>query len=151
MTIRLKLVAAQDRLAALFSMREFMLLWLRCWAAQIFYISSRTKVADGFLTPSDSAYALFEYEYDLPLLPPDVATHLAVYAETFLPLLLILGLASRLGALGLLCMTMVIQFFVYPDHFAEHITWAVALLPVLMLGGGKISLDHLLFRPSGTK
>ncbi|WP_020400996.1 DoxX family protein [Kordiimonas gwangyangensis] len=141
-----RLNALLIRAATMFAMRDYMLLWLRLWVANIFYASGRTKVADGFLTPSDSALTLFEYEYDLPLLPPELAATLAVYAETFLPLLLMLGLLSRLSGLGLVGMTLVIQIFVYPTHFTEHAAWLAALLPVVMLGGGKISLDHLLFR-----
>lgn len=139
------------RLAAVAAMQDYILLWLRLWVANIFYTSGRTKVSGGFLELSDSALALFEYEYDLPLLPPGVAATLALYAETFLPLLLVLGLFARLGALGLIGMTLVIQFLVYPTHFGEHATWLSALLPVLMLGGGKISLDHLLFQAKETK
>ena len=146
-----RLAALFARAETLFAMRDYMLLWLRFWVAHIFYASGRTKVADGFLTPSDSAFTLFEYEYDLPLLPPELAATLSVYAETFLPLLLMLGLLSRLSGLGLIGMTLVIQIFVYPSHFTEHATWLAALLPVVMLGGGKISLDHLLFRGKYTK
>jgi len=148
---RQKLAAVFDRLASFFSMQDYLLLWLRFWVAHIFYASGRTKVAGGFLELSDSAVTLFEYEYGLPFLPPELAAKLAVYGETFLPLLLVAGLASRLSALGLMGMTLVIQIFVYPTHFIEHGTWFVALLPILMLGGGKISLDHLLFRPRETK
>ncbi|WP_417452151.1 DoxX family protein [Kordiimonas sp.] len=132
-------------------MRDYMALWLRCWVAHIFYASSRTKVAGGFLEPSDTTYTLFEYEYALPLIPTDWAVNLAIYAETFLPILLIAGLASRLSALGLFGMTLVIQIFVYPAHFSEHVSWLAALLPIMLLGGGKISLDHLLFRQKRTK
>lgn len=140
-----------NRMAALFAMRDYMLLWLRLWVAQIFYTSGRTKAGDGFLEPSDSAIALFEYEYDLPVLPPELAAELALFGETLLPVLLVLGLASRFGALGLMGMTLVIQVFVYPTHFMEHGTWLAALLPVLMLGGGKISLDQVIFRREETK
>ncbi|WP_262691479.1 DoxX family protein [Kordiimonas aestuarii] len=143
--------ALYARSAHVVEMQDYMLLWLRSWVAHIFYASSRTKVAGGFLEPSDSAHTLFEYEYALPLLPADVALTLAIYAETFLPILLILGLASRLGALGLFGMTLVIQLFVYPGHFSEHATWLAALLPIVMMGGGKISLDHLLFRKRRTR
>ena len=146
-----KLSALGERMAAVFDTRDYVLLWLRCWVAHIFYVSSRTKVAGGFLEPSDSALSLFKYEYALPLLPTDIATTLAIYGETFLPILLILGFVSRGAALGLFGMTLVIQLFVYPAHFSEHASWLAALLAVIMMGAGKISLDHLLFRARRTK
>ncbi len=140
------------RLRRVAGIEDYMLLWLRLWVAAIFYTSGRTKVAGGFFfEPSDSAVTLFEYEYDLPFLAPDIAATLAIYGETLLPLLLMLGLLSHVGALGLVGMTLVIQFLVYPGHFMEHATWLAALLPILMLGGGKISLDHLLFRIRETR
>ena len=108
----------------------------------IFFYSGRTKV-DGFLTVNDNAFTLFEEDYKLPLLPSDVAAHLAAYAEHLLPLLLALGLATRVSALGLLGMTAVIQF-VYPSAWPTHLTWAAALLYLAGRGGGALSLDRLL-------
>jgi putative oxidoreductase len=81
--------------------------------AGVFFLSGRTKV-EGLLTVTDSAVSLFEDEYQLPLLPADLAAHLAAYAEHALPLLLVLGLGTRLSAAALLGMTLVIQLFVYP-------------------------------------
>ncbi len=93
---------------------------------------------------SDGAYMLFEYEYDLPLLSPDLATHMAVAAEILLPIALILGLFTRFAALALLCMTLVIQIFVYPNLWTVHVLWAVALLVIIAKGAGLLSLDNLL-------
>lgn len=107
----------------------------------VFFLSGRTKV-DGFLTVNETAYTLFREDYKVPLLPPDVAAHLATYAEHLLPILLVLGLATRLSALGLLGMTAVIQFFVYPDAWPTHLTWAVPLLYLAGRGAGPLSLDH---------
>jgi putative oxidoreductase len=59
--------------------------------------------------------------------------------------LLVLGLASRLSALALLGMTAVIQLFVYPDGWPEHILWAALLLLIIARGPGAISLDHLVW------
>lgn len=77
-------------------------------------MSGRTKV-EGILTITPSTYELFRTEYMLPLVPPYIAAHLATYAETFFPILLVFGLFTRLSALALLGMTMVIEIFVYPD------------------------------------
>jgi len=109
----------------------------------VFFLSGRTKV-DGFLTVNESAYTLFREDYKVPLLPPDFAAHMATYAEHLLPLLLVLGLATRLSALGLLGMTAVIQVFVYPDAWPTHLTWSVALLYLAGRGAGPLSLDRAL-------
>jgi putative oxidoreductase len=110
--------------------------------AAVFFLSGRTKVT-GFLTLKDSTYTLFEQEYKLPLVPPEIAAHMAAYAEHFFPLLLILGLFTRGAALGLLGMTTVIEIFVYPDAWPTHLTWAGLLLLIAARGAGVISLDRL--------
>lgn len=122
---------------------SLLLLVARLGVAGVFFLSARTKVA-GFLHITDSTYTLFESEYALPLIPPNIAAHLATYAEHLFPLLLVLGLFSRLGALGLLFMTAVIEIFVYPDAWATHLSWAGLLLPIICLGPGTLSLDWLL-------
>ncbi|TNE66476.1 MAG: DoxX family membrane protein [Alphaproteobacteria bacterium] len=123
---------------------DFMLLWLRLWVARIFFASGRTKTGGSLLEVSPSAIGLFDYEYGLPLLLPETWAQLSVYAETFLPLLLMLGLGARFAAVALLGMTIIIQTLVYPGHFAEHLTWAAALLAILALGPGRMSPDHLI-------
>jgi putative oxidoreductase len=109
----------------------------------IFLFSGRTKV-DGLLTVNENAITLFREEYRLPLLPPDLAAHLATYAEHLFPLLLIAGLLTRFSALALLGMTAVIQIFVYPDAWPTHLSWAALLLYLIGRGAGRWSLDQLL-------
>lgn len=117
---------------------------LRGGLAGIFWSSARTKV-DGLLTISDNTYFLFEEEYRLPFIAPDVAAHLATYAEHLLPVLLVLGLGSRLAALGLFIMTLTIQLFVYPDAFlSTHFGWFALALAIIARGPGRISIDHLI-------
>ena len=111
--------------------------------AGIFFLSGRTKV-EGLLTVTDSAYELFRTEYKLPLVPPELAAHLAAYAEHLFPLLLVLGLFTRLSALSLLGMTLVIQLFVYPSAWPTHLSWAALLLYLAGRGGGRLALDRLL-------
>lgn len=108
--------------------------------AGVFLMSGRTKV-EGWLTVSDTAVSLFEDEYKLPLLPPELAAHLATYAEHVFPLLLVCGLATRLSAAALLAMTLVIQVFVYPAAWATHLGWATLLLYLVGRGPGALSLD----------
>lgn len=109
--------------------------------AAIFILSGRTKV-EGFLTITDSTYELFRTEYKLPLIPPELAAHLSAYAEHLFPVLLILGLFSRLSALALLGMTLVIEIFVYPDAWPTHLSWIGLLLIIIAKGAGTFSLDR---------
>ena len=121
-------------------------LWLlvcRLGIGAIFFLSGRTKV-EGILMLKASTFSLFEYEYALPLLPPDIAAYAGTYAEHGFPILLALGLFTRLGALGLLGMATTIQIFVYPDAWPTHLGWAAILLPIIARGPGVLSLDHLL-------
>jgi putative oxidoreductase len=111
--------------------------------ASVFFLSGRTKV-EGVLSITPSTYELFRTEYTLPLLSPWLAAHLATYAEHLFPLLLVLGLMTRLSALALLGMTTVIEVFVYPDAWPTHLTWAGLLLLLIARGGGRLSLERLI-------
>lgn len=122
---------------------DLLALATRLGIAAIFFYSGRTKVT-GFLTLTDSTYELFRTEYKLPLLPPEIAAHLAAYAEHLFPLLLILGLFTRYSALALLGMTLVIQVFVYPDAWPTHLSWAAMLLYLVGRGAGRLSVDRAL-------
>jgi putative oxidoreductase len=90
--------------------------------------------------------ALFQDEYKLPLIPPELAAPMAAFAEHLFPLLLLIGLGTRLSAFGLLGMTLVIQVFVYPGAYATHGTWAALLLYLISRGPGAFSIDHLIAR-----
>lgn len=115
---------------------------LRVFPAMVFLQSGRTKV-EGLFTIKESTWFLFEHEYALPLIPPNIAAVMAATAEHVLPVLMILGFATRLSALGLLGMTAVIQTFVYPDAWVTHGLWASALLALIARGPGALSLDRL--------
>jgi len=110
--------------------------------AAVFWKSGQTKV-NGFEV-TEQAIFLFEYEYDLPLISPALAAHLAAFSEHFFPVLLILGLATRFGAAALLVMTLVIQFLVYPQAWVVHLTWATALTYLIARGPGVLSFDHFI-------
>ncbi|WP_371130662.1 DoxX family protein [Rhodoferax sp.] len=126
--------------------------------AAVFWKSGQTKVqgleidivsgnfALGWPRLSDSVVDLFRDEYRLPVIPPEIAATLAAFAEHLLPVLILLGLATRLSALGLLGMTMTIQLLVYPDAYPTHGTWAAVLLYLMVHGPGKLSLDHWISR-----
>lgn len=115
----------------------------RAGVAAIFFLSGRTKVS-GLFTLTPGTLELFRTEYRLPLLSPELAAPLATTAEHVFPLLLVLGLCTRLSAAALLGMTLVIQVFVYPDAWPTHLSWAGLLLLLMARGGGRWSLDHRL-------
>jgi putative oxidoreductase len=119
-----------------------LLLIQRIAIASIFFLSGRTKV-EGLFMVTDSAFELFRSEYKLPLISPEAAAYIAAAAEHIFPILLVLGLLTRLSALALLGMTLIIEIFVYPDAWATHLSWAGLLLPLIAFGGGKLSLDRL--------
>ena len=122
---------------------DALLLVDRVAVAAIFFLSGRTKV-EGLFTIKPSTYELFRTEYALPLMPPELAAHMATTAEHVFPLLLVLGLCTRGAALALLGMTAVIEVFVYPDAWPTHLSWAALLLPLVAKGGGRWSLDRVI-------
>src|SRR5919201_1674934 len=127
---------------------SLLLLVQRLGIAAVFFMSGRTKIEDGsWLTISDGAFELFRTDYALPFLAPVPATYAATTAEHLFPILLVLGLFTRISAGALLVMTMVIEIFVYPDAWPTHLSWAGLLLPLIALGGGKLSLDRLIRIP----
>jgi putative oxidoreductase len=124
-------------------------LLVRFAVAQVFWRSGQTKVA-GFHIREET-FVLFREEYKVPLLPPDLAAYLSTIGEHVFPILLIVGLATRLSAVGLLAMTMVIQLFVFPDGWPEHVLWISLLVLLIARGPGTFSADHLLwnrYRPA---
>jgi putative oxidoreductase len=122
---------------------SLLLLVQRLGIAAVFFQSGRTKV-EGIFTIPDTTVELFRSEYALPLLPPELAAYMAAGAEHLFPVLLVLGLFTRLSAAALLGMTLVIQTFVYPDAWPTHLSWAGLMLPLIALGGGKYAFDRLL-------
>jgi putative oxidoreductase len=89
---------------------------------------------------------LFEDEYRVPLLDPAMAARIAMVQELTIPILLFLGLATRIATVPLLGMIAVIQIFVYPNAYNDHLVWGSILVLILTRGPGVISLDYLLER-----
>lgn len=146
------------------------LLALRLAGAKVFWESGLTKW-NGILQFNTDKFDLFLYEFFCPDPPRDGALQLcnpatldyvegsamvlaikamAVMAgvmEIALPVLLVVGLLSRLSALGLFGMTMFIQLAVFPtwSHWTNPaMWWAVVLLALVACGPGAWSLDRLL-------
>ncbi len=104
----------------------------------VFFRSGLVKLDDWNATLS-----LFQNEYNVPVLPPEIAAKLAASMELGLSTLVLVGLFSRLSALGLLGMVLVIQTFVYPMAWPDHIQWLAFMIFIVCRGPGAISLDHL--------
>lgn len=124
-------------------------LFARLAIAPVFWLSGQTKV-DGW-TIKDTTFFLFRHEYQLPLLPPELAAYLATAMEHALPVLLVIGLATRFAALGLLGMTLVIQLFVYPEVWSLDALWAAVLVVIVARGPGAWSLDHWIACRTGSR
>ena len=114
---------------------------LRLSIAAVFWHSGITKIASW-----DTTIALFRDEYMVPILPPELAASLAATVELICPVLLVLGIATRLATLPMLGMTFVIEVFVYPEQWIEHLMWASILVFILTRGPGALSFDHLIAR-----
>ena len=124
--------------------------------AAVFWKSGQTKIEGlaidlidgtfqlGWPRLADSTIPLFTSEYHVPLLSPEIAAHMAAFAEHFFPVLILVGFATRFSAMALLGMTITIQLFVYPDAYPTHGTWAAVLLYLMATGPGKLSIDHLI-------
>lgn len=113
----------------------------RAAVAHVFWNSSQSKLASWTTT-----LQLFRMEYHVPFIPPEIAAPLATATELTGSILLAFGLFARMGALALLGVVAVIQLFIYPSNWAEHLMWASLLLLILARGAGTISLDHLASR-----
>jgi putative oxidoreductase len=118
---------------------------LRFAVATVFWNSAMTKLANW-----DTTLSLFADEYQLPLLPPEIAAYMATTVELATSILLVLGLLTRPAAFVLLGMTTVIEIFVYPQAWPTHIQWAAMLFVLLCRGPGALSIDHLLRKRFGS-
>ena len=123
-------------------LQSLALLGARFYVAWVFFASGLTKLRDW-----DSTLFLFEEEYSVPFIPFELAAYLGTAGELILPILLILGLASRFGALGLTVVNIVAVVSlteIAPAALYSHVIWGLLLLQVVLFGAGKLSLDSLL-------
>jgi putative oxidoreductase len=127
--------------------------WLARFPLSIIQLAGRIGVGATFFKAGLLKYhsweftvRLFQEEYRVPLLDPAVAARVAMVQELTIPILLFLGLATRIATLPLLGMIAVIQAFVYPNAFNEHLVWGAILVLLLTRGPGVFSLDYLIGR-----
>lgn len=134
----------ESAIRAIARMSPVLDLGIRLWIANVFWKSGLSKIASW-----DTTLALFENEYDVPLLSPDVAAIFGTGAELMLPVLLVLGLGSRFAAAALFVFN-IVAVISYPELSeagrTEHFYWGFLLLVTLFHGPGKLSLDHLIGR-----
>lgn len=139
----------RDGSAALETAKPVVDLIVRLWVANVFFKSGLTKISSW-----DSTLSLFENEYQVPLLSPELAAYLGTAAELGLPILLALGLGTRFAALALFVFN-VIAVISYPDlspaGLNEHIYWGLLMLVTIVHGGGKLALDGWIERIWGSK
>jgi putative oxidoreductase len=107
----------------------------------VFFRSGSQKLADW-----SSTLALFQNEYRVPILPPHLAAYMAATLELGCSTLILFGLVTRPAVVALLSMVLVIQVFVYPQAWPDHIQWLAFMFVLLARGPGKLSLDALIER-----
>jgi putative oxidoreductase len=144
MTVSMQLVALRHLFVSLRALLarfplSIIQLAMRVGVGAVFFNSGLLKLHSW-----EFAVKLFEDEYKVPLLDPTLAARLAMFTELTFPVFLFLGLATRLATLPLLGMIFVIEVFVYPQAWVEHLTWASMLVLLLTRGAGALSLDYLL-------
>lgn len=127
---------------------DLMVLMARVALGAFFVRAGQTKV-DGDFNLTDTTMYLFREEYKVPLLSPEMAAYGATAAEHVFGILLVIGLATRLSALGLMAMTVVIQVFVYPGSWPDHLLWAAVLMMILARGPGWLAADRALCKLTG--
>jgi putative oxidoreductase len=127
--------------------------WLSRFPLSIIQLAGRIGVGAVFFKAGLLKYKSWEFtvllfrdEYRVPLLDPAVAARMAMVQELTIPIFLFLGLGTRLATLPLLGMILVIQVFVYPNAFNDHLVWGAILLLLLTRGPGVFSLDHVIER-----
>ena len=143
MSIAQKSLALAGRATALLNAIPYSVVILPARVAtfSVFFRSGLVKIADW-----NATLELFREEYKVPLLPPDIAAHMAATMELGLSSLVLVGLFSRLSILGLFGMMTVIQLFVEPMGWPDHIQWLAFMIFILWRGPGALSLDHLVKR-----
>jgi NADH dehydrogenase/putative oxidoreductase len=119
------------------TLSPFLDLFIRLWLAQIFWISGILKLSNW-----DNALYLAAHEYPVSWLDPVTAAYLGISIEVLCPIFMALGLATRLAAIPMLVLSLVIQFEY--QALNQHLYWAGLFGWYAVMGAGSISLDRLL-------
>ncbi len=119
-------------------------LLLRLYIGKVFFLSGLTKIADW-----DTTLVLFTDEYHVPLLPPQLAAIGGTAGELVLPVMLVLGLLTRLSAVGLFALNLVAVASYYhvlkdiPGALQDHLEWGLIMLALIALPIRRWGLDRL--------
>ena len=114
---------------------------MRVGVGMVFFHAGLLKIQSWEFT-----ILLFRDEYQVPFIDPEIAARMATFNELTIPVFLFLGLLTRAMTLPLLGMILVIQTFVYPGAWADHLLWGSILVFLLTRGPGAFSLDFLIDR-----
>jgi putative oxidoreductase len=117
---------------------EFM---MRVAVGTAFFKSGLVKIQSW-----ESTLGLFRDEYKVPVLPPELAAYMATACELTAPVMLLFGFGARFAAAAMFIQTLVIQIFVYPDSWPDHILWLSILGYLIARGAGWLSVDCLIAR-----
>ena len=114
----------------------------RVGLAAVFWQAGMDKMTNWKI--KSETFEAFANEYNIPLLPPELATHLATFVEHLTPILMLLGLATRAAGGAMLGVVAVIFIFVHQDEWPAFVIWSSAIVFLLTKGPGVLSLDHLI-------
>ena len=117
---------------------DFAFLLLRLIVARDFFKAGLLKIEDY-----EGTVDMFYDDWYIPLINPNISAFLATFGEIVFPILLVIGAFTRIGAIGLFIMALVIEVFIYPNT-TQHYYWFAMLLVLWARGGGNWSLDHLI-------
>jgi putative oxidoreductase len=139
------LIPVYDKcVAALATLSHVVDLGVRLWVANVFFTSGMTKIQNW-----SSTVSLFENEYAVPILPPEIAAYVGTATELTLPIFLVLGLITRPAAIALFVFN-IVAALTYPDISAlgikDHQVWGLLMLVTIVHGPGKLSLDYWIKR-----
>ena len=155
MTVKSALATTVERSAALLDpLQSLFALALRIWVGLQFFRSGLAKLGDW-----SSTLFLFQEEYHVPVLPPGVAAVLGTFGEIVFPVLLWVGLTTRLAAIGLSAvnaMAVIAYAHVllapgFEGAIGQHILWATMLAVLIVYGPGRLSLDAMLGRHASSR
>ncbi|WP_062268397.1 DoxX family protein [Endozoicomonas arenosclerae] len=139
----MKIQTAQEYLAIVrMPLQQLLPLGLRLWVANVFFFAGLNKYQSW-----DTTMMLFEYEYAVPFLAPDIAAWLGTFGELFFPVLLVLGLGGPIAAIALFVVNLIAAIS-YPDISAagmqQHYLWGFMLMVLAIYGNGQITLDRII-------
>ncbi|PCJ47195.1 MAG: hypothetical protein COA99_01335 [Moraxellaceae bacterium] len=131
--------AATTALRMMGPLQDVFLLGVRLWLAKVFFLSGLTKIKSW-----DTTLVLFEYEYNVPVIPFELAAYMATAAELAIPIFLVFGLFTRFSAVALFCVNIVAAISysdISPAGEKDHIIWGIMTVTLFLYGPGRLAID----------